>query len=488
MAGRRISLLTVKRSVTAAVVLAVLAGATLVFLDWWVERQARCADGVVKRGADEECVGVTDGSYVFADHLAPVTKRIREANEAVVEEGDDYVSVAYMTSFTVQEDDSNSEESVRHELQGAYLAQQRYNERSTPKIRLLIANTGSDSEHWRHTVGELVARKGDDGERLVAVAGLGPSTDRNREALRELSAHGLAMVASTMTATDVNEDEDGGKLRGYVRVAPTNVDEAKVAAEYLHQEGFGTAMVVQDVAERNLYARTLGDAFTDAFREGGRRRLVAERKTFDSSVPGNWKSELHFLSNQLCFHRPEVVYFAGRGQHLTHFLEALSDRVCPEWDFTVMTGDDTTNLTAQQVRKATASGIRVYYTGLAHPEMWKDEPEGAPEGLQAAFREDGQLEQWFGDDSHADGQAMMSHDAVLTAARGVQMADIGETGVTSEAVGRMFHLMQDSERVRGASGSLSFESDGNAHDKTVPILRLDPNGIPVFVRVLSPEG
>ncbi|GAA2403691.1 hypothetical protein GCM10010420_33730 [Streptomyces glaucosporus] len=486
MAGRGMSLLAVKRLVTAVVALAVLAGGTLLFLDWWVERESRCAAGVVKKGPDEECVGVTDGSYVFAGHLAAVTERIREANEKVVKEGGDYVSVAYMTSLTVGEDDSNSEESVLHELQGAYLAQQRYNERSTPRIRLLIANTGSESEHWRHTVGELIARKDD--ERLVAVTGLGPSTDPNRQALRELSAHGMAMVAGTMTATDVNEDEKGGKLKGFVRVAPTNVDEAKVAAEYLRKEGFGTAMVVQDVAERNLYARTLGDAFTEEFPRGGRHRLVAERKTFDSSVPGNWKSELHFLSNQLCFHRPEVVYFAGRGQHLTHFLKVLADRVCPEWDFTVMTGDDTTNLTAQQVRRATASGIEVYYTGLAHPRMWKDRPDGAPKELQAAFLENGQLEKWFGDDSHADGQAMMSHDAVLTAARGAQMADIGETGVTSEAVGRMFHLMEDSERVRGAGGSLSFGSDGNPRDKAVPVLRLDPNGIPVFVEVFSPRG
>jgi len=475
------SLRTVKRAVTAAVVLAVLAVALPVAYDWWDDRRSRCAEGVVRMEPDGECVGVTDGSHTFADHLDEVTDRIREANEKVVgEDGDAYVSVAYMTSFTVGEADSNSEESVRHELQGAYLAQQRHNEFSAPKIRLLIANTGSESRHWKHTVGELVRRK-DNGERLVAVTGLGPSTGPNREALNELSKHELAMVASTMTATDFHG------IEGFVRVAPTNVDEARVASAYLRQEGFHTAMVVQDVAKKNPYARTLGRAFTEEFpKGGGGHRLVARKKTFDSSVSGNWRVELRYLSDQLCIHKPQAVYFAGRGQHLTHFLNALANRACPEWGFTVMTGDDTSNLTSEQVRKAVDSGVQVFYTGLAHPEMWRGDPKGPPRRLQNAFRKGGLLDQWFAGESHADGQAMMAHDAVLTAAEGARMVNHGRSQVTGEAVSRMFHQMQDNMRLRGASGPLSFESDGDAYDKAVPILRLDPNGTPVFVTVLSP--
>ncbi|WP_410539525.1 branched-chain amino acid ABC transporter substrate-binding protein [Streptomyces sp. KL2] len=482
MAGRRISLLTVKRAATAAVALAVLAGVSLYVHDWYVHRDDRCAQGVTRMEEPRpECVGVTDGSYVFAEHLSPVTGRIERANREVTEGREEYVTVAYMTSITVDEDDSNPEESVRHELQGAYLAQQRHNERSTPKIRLLIANTGSGSAHWRHTVDQLIGLR-DGGEPLVAVTGLGPSTDRNLAALKRLSAGGLATVASTMTATGV------GGVEGFVRVAPTNVDEARAAARYLRQKKIRTAMVVQDVAEGNLYADTLGDAFTEEFPRGGKEhRLVADRKQFDSSLEDSWKNELQILSNQLCFHRPEAVYFAGRGRHLTHFLDALAERFCTEWDFIVVTGDDTTNLTDEQVRRATDSGVQVFYTGLAHPEMWKDEPDGAPRAVQAAFQKGGVLEQWFGRERHVDGQAMMAHDAVLTAARGAQMASRG-TRVTGRSVGRMFQLMEDSAQVRGASGTLTFEEDGDAHDKAVPILKLAPNGDPVFVTVLPPRG
>ncbi|GAA3633682.1 branched-chain amino acid ABC transporter substrate-binding protein [Streptomyces chitinivorans] len=482
VAGRRISLLTVKRSVTAAVVLAVLAGVSLFVHDWYVHRDDLCAQGVTRMEEPRaECVGTTDGSYVFAEHLAAVSGRIERANREVTAGDGKYVTVAYMTSVTVDENDSNPEESVRHELQGAHLAQQRHNERFTPKIRLLIANTGSGSAHWRHTVDGLIGLR-DGGEPLVAVTGLGPSTDRNLAALRRLSDAGLATVASTMTATGI------GGMEGFVRVAPTNVDEARAAARYLRQKKIRTAMVVQDVAEGNLYADTLGDAFTEEFPRGGKEyELVAERKQFDSSLEDSWRNELQILSNQLCFHRPEAVYFAGRGRHLTHFLDALAERFCTEWDFTVMTGDDTTNLTDEQVRKAADSGVQVFYTGLAHPEMWKDEPDGAPGAVQAAFRKGGVLEQWFGRERHIDGQAMMAHDAVLTAARGAQMASRG-TRVTGRAVGRMFQLMEDSAQVRGASGTLTFEENGDAHDKAVPILKLASNGDPVFVTVLSPRG
>ncbi|MGK5446284.1 ABC transporter substrate-binding protein [Streptomyces radiopugnans] len=482
MAGPRMSLRTFKRAIVATVALAVLAGVSLFVHGWYAHRDDQCARGVTRMEEPRsECVGITDGSYDFAEHLSAVSEKIEQANQDVTKEDGKYVTVAYMTSVTVDENDSNSEESVRHELQGAHLAQQRHNEHSTPKIRLLIANTGSGSAHWRHTVDELIELR-DGGEPLVAVTGLGPSTDRNLAALRRLSAAGLATVASTMTATGISG------IEGFVRVAPTNVDEARAAARYLRRKEIRTAMVVQDVAEENLYADTLGDAFTEEFPRGGKEhRLVADRKQFDSSLDDSWKNELQILSNQLCFHRPEAVYFAGRGRHLTHFLDALAERFCTEWDFIVMTGDDTTNLTDEQVRRATDSGVQVFYTGLAHPEMWKGEQGGPPGAVQAAFREGGLLEQWFGRERHIDGQAMMAHDAVLTAARGAQMASKG-TRVTGRAVGRMFQLMEDGGQKRGASGELTFTENGDMRDKKVPILKLAPNGDPVFVMVLSPRG
>ncbi|MGW6602719.1 ABC transporter substrate-binding protein [Streptomyces sp. NPDC055036] len=479
----------VRRVVIGVVVVAVLAVAVPLGVRWIGEVRARCADGVVERGEDKECVGVTDGSYHFTERLAEVVKKIERENDEVSKEAEKepYVSVAYLTSFTLTNDDSNSEDSVRHELEGAYLAQYRHNRgdlASSPKIRLLIANSGSSSAHWEHTVDELIDRK-DSPDKLVAVTGLGPSTARNLAALKKLSTSGLATVASTMTATNIQDITD------FVRVSPTNVDEAYAAAAYLKRSTeLRTAVVVQDAAESNLYADTLGTAFTDAFPdEKTGHRLVAERMTFDSSVPGGaWKNELRFFPAQLCDTRPQVIYFAGRGRHLTNFLDALANRSCTDHTFTVLAGDDTSNLDREQIAHAVETGVQVFYTGLAHRDMWRADPGRVSEQSARYFQEGGLLDEWFPGDDRYDGQDLMAHDAVLTAAEGVRMAASGPGAVTGRTVGRMFQQMNGPQRVAGASGFISFQSNGNPRDKAVPILSLNARGRAELVEVSSAEG
>ncbi|MFJ2900928.1 ABC transporter substrate-binding protein [Streptomyces sp. NPDC087212] len=474
----------VRRVAIVVLVVAVLAVTVPLTVHWVSEARARCGDGVVKLG-DGECVGVTDGSWVFAHHLDLVEDRIRKENAQVVKEAaekkEPYVSVAYMTSLTVTDDDSNSAESVRHELEGAYLAQYRHNRgdlASSPKIRLLLANTGSSSAHWEHTVDELIRRKDSD-DKLVAVTGLGPSTERNLAALKKLAAAGIATVASTMTATNIKN------IPGFVRVAPDNTDEAYAAATYLKNAGFHRAVIVEDVARRNLYARTLTAAFSKAFPDG-KHQLVAESMTYDSSgKPGVWKTELQNIPVNICDKRPDVIFFAGRGQHLTTFLNRLANRSCTEQKFTVIAGDDTSNLSRVQIERAAAKAVHVLYTGLAHRDMWKNAPDRVSERSARYFQKGEQMDRWFPGDDRSDSQDIMAHDAVLTAAHGIELAS-GGPEVTGEAVGRMFHQM-DGQPVAGASGFLSFHNDGNPRDKAVPILSLNSQGRADLVDVTTPE-
>ncbi|MEU9304712.1 branched-chain amino acid ABC transporter substrate-binding protein [Streptomyces sp. NPDC048269] len=476
----------VRRVALATAAAVALVAALWLGVGWLQERQASCADGVVEQGPDDECVGVTDGSYVFAPHLDAVSRKIEEENRRVLANADKepYVSVAYFTSFTTTAEDSNSAEGVRHELQGAYLAQYRHNQgdlAATPKIRLLLANPGSRSTQWKHTVDELIARK-DSPDRLVAVAGLGPSTNENLAAIERLSEHGIAMVGATMTATNIQG------INGFVRIAPTNEDEAYAAAGYLKRRGVATAVVLQDVAEGNLYASTLGTAFTKAFQDGDKHRLVAERMTYDSSVSSAWQNELRYMPGQLCQQRPQLVYFAGRGRHLTHFLDALSNRSCTDQQFTVFAGDDTTNLSAEQLAHAAETGIEVLYTGLSHPDMYRSAPQAVSAPSAKNFQPGGLLDQWFPHDPREDGGALMGHDAVLAAAHGIQMAARWQGQVVGDAVARMFHQMDGTQQVAGASGFISFQNNGNPRNKAVPILRLNGKGQVEFVEVSAAEG
>ncbi|RCG25590.1 branched-chain amino acid ABC transporter substrate-binding protein [Streptomyces diacarni] len=484
----------VKRVAALVVALAVLGVAVPLTYQWVQERQSRCADGVVKkdvrsRPGEQECVGISDGSHVFAPHLREVSRRIEAENDRVAEKGAPYVSVAYMTTFTLTDKDSNSEESVRHELEGAYLAQRRHNAgdlRGSPRIRLLIVNPGSESAHWWDVVDQLAERR-DAPDRLVAVTGLGPSTKENKAALRALSRHRIAMVAGTMTATDFHS------IDGFVRVAPPNTDEARAAAAFLRREKYRTAVVVQDIAPTNRYANTLGPAFEEAFGdEGGEHRIVADEElTFDSSASTGWENELRHMTGQLCQQKPQVVFFAGRGRHLTHFLDALANRTCTREDFLVVTGDDTSNLTSRELERAYDTGVEVLYTGLAHPDMWQGSAAGkraVSAATAAKFRDGGELDRWFPHDTRDDGQAIMAHDAVLTAARGAGMAAQWGGEVTGESVGRMFHKMNLEQRVPGGSGFLSFRNNGDPRNKAVPILRLTENKRAEFIEVSAPSG
>lgn len=454
----------------------------------------RCAEGVVERGPLEECVGVTDGRTrdAFGDdrRLDRVLAKIGALNEEVAErstkKGVDYATVAYMTSFTVEKDDTNSRESVRRELQGAYLAQYRANrgdERGSPGIRLLVANTGSRSGQWQHTVDELIrlSKVEQKQDRVLAVAGLGPSTETNKKVLKRLAKHKIAMVASNMTATDLPQ------VSGFARVSPTNRDEALAAARYLKSESFReerfpgdkdvTALVVKDSDPDNGYAASLAAEFKKVYPGKGHTLLEKDRpSTFDASNPDVWPGEIKTIAKDLCIPKPDVVYFAGRGKHLTNLLDALSNRPCPEKSFTVMAGDDTTNLTVEELKEAAKRDITVLYTGVAHPEMLDDAGKSAVTPSAAYFRDGGWMSKTFPADPRTDGQAMVSHDATLVAIHGVQNLEGNGSPPSGAGVGQMFRHMYNNQTVQGATGRLSFHADGNAENKAVPIMLLGSDG------------
>ncbi|OAH14024.1 type 1 periplasmic-binding domain-containing protein [Streptomyces jeddahensis] len=461
------------RTLAWAAVALVVAAAVTVGLVWWLDPERHCTEGVERRGTPAECVGVPDsGTFAFTKDLRDITDRIAQENADVTDEDakTPYVEVAYLTTLTVRDDDSNSAESVLHELQGAYLAQVRHNAAYSPKIKLILANPGSRSQHWRFTVEKLKARTGGD-HPLVAVAGIGPSTDENKAAARALSKAGLALAASTATATDMVAER-------LVRVAPPNSAQARAAASYLHDEGYDTAALVVDTAKGNLYARTLAEEFARVYPRDTRSRLAERRYVYDSSQE-IWGNQMHFLAEALCDERPEVVYFAGRGKQLGHFLTELADRPCRgeqdgAWqNVTVMTGDDTSNLSSAQLAKSADKGVRLLFTGLAHPRMW-DDRDDIPDPARE-FAPGGRMAEWFPSETHDDGQAMVAHDSVAVIGKALQMArgenGSGEDLPDGKAVAAMFQVMI-SQKAHGAGGYLSFTEKGTVVDHGIPILEL----------------
>lgn len=153
---------------------------------------------------------------------------------------------------------------VLHEVQGAYAYQYRANHESnsqTPKIRLVLANTGRGNAHWQATTRQLASMTGAP-DRLRVVSGVATSSTEMREAVTALTKDGIAVVGTTITADDIANGPGAGNNRypGLARVSPTNTDEARALAHF-GRVNAAKALLVQDTRSGDHYTDTLKSAF-----------------------------------------------------------------------------------------------------------------------------------------------------------------------------------------------------------------------------------
>ncbi|MEU7136755.1 protein kinase [Streptomyces sp. NPDC046261] len=471
-----------------------------------------CAEGLrsIGQGRTRTCVGLlagTSGASRSSSHssrspgipgtpdgnLAPVLARIYTENRRVAAAaaepgGRPFASIVYLTPITAGYDGAGMMESVRHDLEGAYIAQRRANHDPAPKaaarIRLLFAQTGGTAEQRQYTVGQVLRRQR--AERIVAAVGLGGSTASSQDMIGELTAGGLPAFGSVLTA------DSWAGTPGLVRVAPANADQAAAAVRFLStgEHAAARVLLVQDVAAGDQYTSTLGTQFRA--RLPAARLVEGEPKLFDSSQPGQADTFRAQLAG-LCAARPDVVYFAGRGTSLPAFLTALTDRPCRERPLTVLSGDDTTQVTrtdgfgSKELAVALRTGrIDLVYTGLAHPGAWDVAPTAfAPEAV-APFR-DGAFAAAFPDSDLDDGRAIMMYDALRTATRAVRNSP-AVSDPTATDVYRTLSTLHEGKGLPGASGWIMIGGDGGPRDKAIPVIRIKPDGRTTTIAVTSADG
>ncbi|WP_433274347.1 ABC transporter substrate-binding protein [Actinosynnema sp. CS-041913] len=469
------------------VVVAVLVTAYLFARD----RFGRC-DGRddVRKAANGECVGVTAAASDFDEpELTGVIDRIRAANEAARAD-DQFVSVAVFLPMSTSSDSIATDEWVRNQLQGSYQAQVTFNRDARPKVQLLLANPGSDMGRWPQVVAELDRRRtGPD--HLVAVTGIGLSLDPAREAMRRMSELRIPMVGSTITADDLRG------IPGLLRPAPTNERQARAAATHAKRAGATKALLVTDTNDQDLYPATLAKAFRAQFADDTHRVLPQEQQ-YDSGL-GSVENAFALMQPNLCATDADLVYFAGRGRDLVRFVGQLATRLCRDRVIRILTGDDLSaeQLRGEPFREGLRAGVEVVYTDVADERAW--EADRAKPASERRFQE-GAVRRFLGDDQSSDtcfrcmfgagalgdDGGIMAYDAMLTATTAIQRAS-GVPGqrVTAAEVLQTFNSLNGQNAIAGASGLLSYDNDGTAHQKVVPLLRLDPSGKPEFVELVT---
>ncbi|GAA0449953.1 ABC transporter substrate-binding protein [Streptomyces olivaceiscleroticus] len=457
-----------------------------------------CAENVkkIEAAGSTRCVGLTDGSYAFTDDLRNVYGLIEKENrrvtaEAAERDGRPYVSIVYLLGMKPGKGDSNTTESVRHEVEGAYTAQYEVNHGrghgQTPQIKLLLGDTGDQKAQRDFTLDRIKARRGPD--RIVAAAGLGTSLTGTNAMISKLNDLDIAAFGSVITADELEKND------GLVRVAAPNADEAAAAVQFLTKKhGKDKVLIVQDANKNDLYTKTLASRFAALL---PKNRLAApEPMQYDSS-----KSQLAtYFNNQmpnLCLDPPGVVYFAGRGRDLPDFLAPLANRRCKSArEITVLSGDDASQAAQAEgfgdVKQALRNGnIRLLFTGLAHPGAWAKAPQAFDKNAIVPFQEGGTFTRTFKDDTLDDGQAIMGYDAVLTAVTTIRKSvhlENSHQEIERDAVLQMLRTINGANAVPGASGWISLQNNGSPERKAIPIIEIDSAGTTRSISVSANTG
>lgn len=487
---RRILLL----SGAAALVLAVVATALMLG-----DRFTCGGPGSGVREIQGECVGVTDGSFEFADEFEHVSGLIRAENERIdaLAGGQPIVRVAFLGTLSFEEVGPMDPTRMRGALEGAYTAQIRANDTRaygdpTPQIQLVLANMGGRQGSWEPVVEDLVAMAQDEDRPLVAVTGLGVSIESTKSVAEELHRYDIPMVSSAVTADglahgpegiDDAGDEENPASPGVIRVAPSNNEYVKALRTYL--EGLdepARAVIVHDQTEPDLFVSTLKsayDAHLSAYTEG-RSVQTYRGTTVGDTPPAGLFSD---VSGNVCATDADTILFAGRAPDLDAFLDSLRYSVCDR-DMRVLfvsTGMSMLNQ-EEEMRIVEEQDITLVYATGVDPR-WNDAPAGSPgvpEGYPA-FR-DAYLEHFGEQDPDLErlvnGYALVNHDAVAVAAAALRMTnEQGNEPVAPKAEAvrdRLMLLNTRNSQVTAGGGTLSYspEGAGEAIGRYVPIVEL----------------
>ncbi|MFI6684200.1 ABC transporter substrate-binding protein [Streptomyces sp. NPDC050485] len=482
-----------------------------------------CGTGMAATGTPLACAGVNIDSVPFTDHeparMRELENLVRSANDGVK---GPYTSIVLMLDLSpVSDVDTLTYDSLYPNIEGALTAVWRANNTaaygSTPAIKLYLANMGSQYGSWAETVARVKERAS--AEHISAVVGLGQSTEQTRSAAAAISAQlHIPVIGSTVTGNSMNTDpaDPTGKKQivDMFRVSPTNSDSVTAANQYvstLHPVVASLAVVADSVTGDD-YTQTLAEAAKSRFRAPNRTVTVLPYTSPSDLPAGSGRQDylvqqFNLMHANLCQAAPSVVYFAGRGRDLGAFVENwVQGAPCGIAQLRILVGDDASeSIHDKAVLNGIASGrVTVSFTALASPDEWGKDCPGSDakhnyDQFWTAFT--GRPDPCTGQPPIADkdvatlafdpvdlgsGQAMLTHDAAVAAISAGRHDAVGlknpglETGI--------LHQFYCAQMLPGASGWLSFGSDGTPAGKPTPVVQLDADGTTKTIALTWPDG
>lgn len=431
-----------------------------------------------------ECVGATDGSYIFDPKVAAIEATVKSQNAQAQATGD-YVSIALLAPLISAPGTDVTTERVRQVIEGAATAQAYLNRKGyKPAIRLLLANEGSRQQAWPQVVSQL--QHWPAAQHLVAVVGVGLSTTDTVNAARQLAspASPLPMIGFVDTGDGLNTSGPrpplvppalSGRINGLVRVEPTVGDEVTLLWQYYRanlpktshsaapaQGALSTqAVLVYDNDSNDLYTGSLSLDFSQQF-----GTHIIDKKQFSpgGSEPGEFAS----IANDVCVlgaSSTPVVLYAGRESAFPDFIDKLRTQTnCPgSATITVLTGADAESLSPTMTgRNPDGPAIDVVYPNIADSKQLVPDYRHAFKGVRADVGAS-----W----------AIMTYNAVTAAEQAARLASQGSSipPIPSAVTSLLYDFNKLADAIKGATGSFVITSDGDEGCQWIPLI-IDRNG------------
>ncbi|THV37019.1 ABC transporter substrate-binding protein [Glycomyces buryatensis] len=440
---------------------------------------ARCGgpfDGI--RFQEGECVGVTDGSFVFDPALAAIQADIKAENDWAQAESESsgvaLVKVGLLMPITTTANSAVNLDVVLSSLQGAYVALHRSNHTvefgdPQPLVQLHLANEGSVQQGSAMAVSQLVDMT-DDEVPLIAVMGPAIGTETTRESVTRLSDADIPVITGATTADDLDNDS----VENLLRTAPSNTDFATALRHYLDDRPEGeleTGILVYDDIAQDTFVTTLREAYETQL---GDYIEFSDQPFKGQSVEQGGPDVFYPITQNICSAEPDMVFFAGRAPDAEVFIEALSERVCVAEHLTVMFVEVGLYPRGEEVLDQLETGNLTLLHATGADPGWARGEKAAPEGF-ADFH--GYFQDLVDPDpvSLDNGYAITYHDSLAIAVRAMRITRPQDEGApTAAEVTESLLLLNTDNTVQGASGTLSFNRNrgGNPGGKYVPVIPL----------------
>lgn len=447
-----------------------------------------CRPPEVWRAGSGECVGITDGSFVFNSRLGSVERRIKQDNIAVLKSGKPYITVVYLGPLTPDPSAKPPQQdllsSAQGELVGLSIAQRDHNgiDNSPLGVRILLANTGDKMLYAQRVAGQIRARQAHD-RHIVGVVGFEQSRVETQGAITDLSRAALPMIG-TANSYDRTAWQQGTDFSPYYfRLAPPNSRLAEHDANWAGGATLGakTVTVFYNGDPSDLYSQNLATDFANDFaRRFGRRPTVTSYAK---------PSEVPEMVRRACAHPSDLFFYAGRSEEFGAFINQIDTTTCGSGARTVLADDEIAKYVNDNARQIGGDQkIKLFYTPLALEQAWTPTWVGnePPHPFFEHYRQT--VQEIHGKNSRPDmlpsaTRAAVSYDAALifinVAERifGSQQDRHGQP--TPAAV--LAELIEPSSGppLQGASGVLSFGPRLGGHevaDKPVMLATVQPSG------------